>query len=78
MRVIITGLNPTNKDLSLSQLPLITTLLQTMFGDLVLADSQYGGNKGRRWKVDWDRAPQPIQIKLKSLRGKGSPMGYNG
>ena len=43
--------------------------LQTMFGDLVLADAQYGGNKGRRWKVDWDMAPQPVQIKLKCFRG---------
>lgn len=25
--------------------------------------------KGRRWKVDWTKAPQPVQIKIKSLRG---------
>ena len=40
-----------------------------MYGDLMMADGQYGGSKGRRWKVDWNRAPQPIQIKLKCLRG---------
>ena len=40
-----------------------------MYGDLILADGQYGGSKGRRWKVDWNRTPQPIQIKLKCLRG---------
>ena len=44
-------------------------LLQTMYGDLILADSQYGGNNGRRWKVDWNKAPQPVQIKLRCLRG---------
>ncbi|XP_072175940.1 uncharacterized protein [Diadema setosum] len=43
--------------------------VKTMFGDLMMADGQYGGSKGRRWKVDWNRAPQPIQIKLKCLRG---------
>ena len=25
--------------------------------------------KGRRWKVDWTKVPQPVQIKIKSLRG---------
>ena len=40
-----------------------------MYGDLILADSYYGGARGRRWKVDWDRTPQPVQIKLKALRG---------
>nr|XP_002734565.1 PREDICTED: uncharacterized protein LOC100373469 [Saccoglossus kowalevskii] len=43
--------------------------VKTMYGDLTLADGQYGGSKGRRWKVDWTRTPQPIQIKLKCLRG---------
>ncbi|KAK3743337.1 hypothetical protein QZH41_013912, partial [Actinostola sp. cb2023] len=43
--------------------------VKTMYGDLILADGQYGGSKGRRWKVDWNRTPQPIQIKLKCLRG---------
>ena len=33
------------------------------------ADGHYGGSKGRRWKVDWNRTPQPIQIKLRCLRG---------
>lgn len=44
-------------------------ILQTMYGDLILADGQYGGSKGRRWKVDWNKTPQPIQIKMKCLRG---------
>ena len=40
-----------------------------MYGGLDKADGEYGGTKGRRWKLDWDQAPQPIQIKLKTLRG---------
>lgn len=40
-----------------------------MYGDLMMADGEYGGSKGRRWKVDWNKSPQPIQIKLKCLRG---------
>jgi len=47
----------------------VNVFLQAMYGDLMLADGQYGGSKGRRWKVDWNRTPQPIQIKLKCLRG---------
>ncbi|XP_072021333.1 uncharacterized protein [Amphiura filiformis] len=43
--------------------------VKTMYGDLMMADGQYGGSKGRRWKVDWNRAPQPVQIKIKCLRG---------
>ncbi|XP_077989963.1 uncharacterized protein LOC144444426 [Glandiceps talaboti] len=43
--------------------------VRTMYGDLTMADGQYGGSKGRRWKVDWTKTPQPIQIKLKCLRG---------
>lgn len=43
--------------------------VQTLYGDLVLADGVYAGNRGRRWRVDWDRTPQPIQIKLVMLRG---------
>ena len=33
------------------------------------AEGHYGGSKGRRWKVDWNQTPQPIQIKLITLRG---------
>ena len=40
-----------------------------MFGDLHAADGEAGGMKGKRWKLDWDKAPQPIQIKMKTLRG---------
>lgn len=43
--------------------------VSTMYGELVLADGQYGGARGRRWRVDWDRTPQPIQIKLAAMRG---------
>ncbi len=43
--------------------------VKTMFGDLMLSAGQYGGSKGRRWKVDWNQTPQPIQIKIKTLRG---------
>ncbi|XP_041361349.1 uncharacterized protein LOC121377431 [Gigantopelta aegis] len=43
--------------------------VKTLYGDLMLAEGQYGGSRGRRWKVDWDRTPQPIQVKLKCLRG---------
>ncbi|XP_046362564.2 uncharacterized protein LOC124139499 [Haliotis rufescens] len=43
--------------------------VRTFYGDLMLADGQYGGSRGRRWKVDWNNTPQPIQIKLKCLRG---------
>lgn len=58
-------------ELTLFSKPLINVIifLQSMYGDLMLADGQYGGSKGRRWKVDWNRTPQPIQIKLKCLRG---------
>lgn len=43
--------------------------VKTYYGDLATGDGYYGGSKGRRWKVDWERTPQPIQVKLKSLRG---------
>ena len=34
-----------------------------------MSDGHYGGSKGRRWKVDWEKTPQPVQIKIRSLRG---------
>ena len=40
-----------------------------MYGDLTVNEGIYGGSRGRRWRIDWDRTPQPIQIKLKTLRG---------
>jgi len=55
--------------ISLSPLQHFFMIFQAMYGDLIMADGQYGGSKGRRWKVDWNRTPQPIQIKLKCLRG---------
>ena len=44
-------------------------LSQTTFGDLIEAEGEYGGSKGRRWKVDWNKTPQPIEVKLKCMRG---------
>lgn len=43
--------------------------VKTFFGDLMMTENQYGGSRGRRWKVDWNRTPQPIQVKMKCLRG---------
>eukprot|EP00794_Sanderia_malayensis_P012036 gene12036-13278_t len=43
--------------------------IKTMYSDLIFSDGQYDGSKCRRWKVDWKKTPQPIQIKLKCLRG---------
>ncbi|KAK7091940.1 uncharacterized protein [Littorina saxatilis] len=43
--------------------------VKTFYGDLMTSEGQYGGSRGRRWKVDWDKTPQPIQVKLKCLRG---------
>jgi len=42
--------------------------VMAMYGDLVFADQEFGGGRGKRWKVDWDKTHQPIQIKLKCLR----------
>ena len=35
----------------------------------MMTEVQYGGTRGRRWKVDWNLTPQPVQVKLKCLRG---------
>lgn len=43
--------------------------VKTFYGDLMTSEGQYGGSRGRRWKIDWNRTPQPIQVKLKCLRG---------
>ena len=40
-----------------------------MYGSLNSADCDYGGTQGKRWKLDWDKVAQPIEIKLKTLRG---------
>ena len=42
---------------------------KALYGDLERARGYYGAVKGRRWKVDWTKAPQPVQIKIKTLRG---------
>ncbi|KAK7489378.1 hypothetical protein BaRGS_00019322 [Batillaria attramentaria] len=43
--------------------------VKTFYGDLMTSEGQYGGSRGRRWKIDWNKTPQPIQVKLKCLRG---------
>ena len=43
--------------------------IKALYGDLERVHGYYGAVKGRRWKVDWTRAPQPVQIKIKTLRG---------
>ncbi|XP_077967584.1 uncharacterized protein LOC144421905 [Styela clava] len=43
--------------------------VDSFYGDLTFADDHYGGSKGRRWRVEWSKTPQPIQVKLKSVRG---------
>ncbi|XP_035825164.1 uncharacterized protein LOC101851493 [Aplysia californica] len=43
--------------------------VRTFYGDLMHSEGQYAGSKGRRWKVDWNKTPQPVQVKLKCLRG---------
>ena len=42
---------------------------QTTYGDLLEGDGEYGGSKGRRWRIDWNKTPQPIEVKLRCLRG---------
>ena len=36
---------------------------------MVIADEQYGGARGRRWRVEWTETPQPIQVKINCIRG---------
>jgi len=43
--------------------------VRTFYGDLALADSRFTGHEGRRFRVDWSRSPQPIEIKLHRLCG---------
>ena len=43
--------------------------VKSLYGDLVVADEQYGGARGRRWRVEWTKSPQPIQIKINCIRG---------
>ena len=68
---LIAPINSIHRTLSDSVFSVLSVCLtlQTFYGDLTLADGHYGGSKGRRWKVDWDKTPQPIQIKVKCLRG---------
>ncbi|XP_072880363.1 uncharacterized protein [Hemitrygon akajei] len=41
----------------------------TLYGDLTEVKQQYNGVQGCRWKVEWSGTPQPVQIRLKCLRG---------
>ena len=43
--------------------------VKALYGDLTIADEQYGGARGRRWRVEWTETPQPIQIKINCIRG---------
>ena len=43
--------------------------VKTLYGDLLIANEQYGGARDRRWRVEWNRTPQPIQIKINCIRG---------
>ena len=43
--------------------------VKTLYGDLRIASEQYGGARDRRWRVEWTRTPQPIQIKIDCVRG---------
>ena len=54
-------------DLLLYGLPTIGTALLQF--SIIRADGVYSGSNARRWKTDWERSPQPIQIKLSALRG---------
>eukprot|EP00033_Pygsuia_biforma_P002828 GCRY01003122.1.p1 GENE.GCRY01003122.1~~GCRY01003122.1.p1 ORF type:complete len:961 (+),score=314.90 GCRY01003122.1:189-3071(+) len=43
--------------------------LETHFGELATAGvEETGPVAGRRWRVDWTRAPQPIRIRLHAIR----------
>ena len=35
----------------------------------MISNEQYGGARDRRWRVEWTRTPQPIQIKINCMRG---------
>ncbi|XP_053102751.1 uncharacterized protein LOC128323509 [Hemicordylus capensis] len=39
------------------------------FSNLAGVNNESNGAAGLRWKVDWSKSPQPIQIQLKCLRG---------
>eukprot|EP00050_Salpingoeca_kvevrii_P003599 m.228450 g.228450 ORF g.228450 m.228450 type:complete len:1127 (+) comp10856_c0_seq18:6377-9757(+) len=43
--------------------------VESHYGNLMLVDGFFTGNRARRWKVDWDETPQPLEIKLLTLRG---------
>lgn len=43
--------------------------LKSYYGDLTLADSRFTGHEGRRFRVDWSSAPQPIEVKIANLAG---------
>ncbi len=41
----------------------------TRFGTLRSEKQEYGGFKGRKWLVDWERTPQPVKLRLDVIRG---------
>eukprot|EP01135_Chromosphaera_perkinsii_P003239 Nk52_evm14s239 gene=Nk52_evmTU14s239 len=42
--------------------------VRALYGSLMFSDSKYGGVHGRRYKLDWDKTPQPAQIRIDFLR----------
>ena len=36
---------------------------------MIVSNEQYGGARDRRWRVEWSRTPQPIQVKINCIRG---------
>lgn len=41
--------------------------IQALYGDLVLSDGLYAGNRGRRWRIDWDRFVHSLFKSLSSI-----------
>eukprot|EP00002_Diphylleia_rotans_P009503 TRINITY_DN1981_c0_g1_i2.p1 TRINITY_DN1981_c0_g1~~TRINITY_DN1981_c0_g1_i2.p1 ORF type:complete len:724 (-),score=115.89 TRINITY_DN1981_c0_g1_i2:133-2304(-) len=44
-------------------------LVVKKYGALAHEDSKFKGTVGHRWKVEWDLAPQPVQIRVEQIRG---------
>jgi hypothetical protein len=43
--------------------------VKTYYGDLQLSETRFSGHEGRKFRVDWSRSPQPIEVKLVRLCG---------
>jgi len=52
--------------------------VKTYYGDLVHCDDLEEKLKGRHFELDWERAPQPLELEIHSLRGIRDkiPKGY--